>query len=267
MPKALMLFKIKGDKSSLINLFEKGTIRQLLPNLYKYYLESKEGFKARIVKNWMNNVKDERISSEGVKYPGNSLELLLEYGYMFKYPSSLGSMRSLRSITIPVSHFVWIRRNSPLLVFFDVFKRGLIKVIVESLSLLAYHKTDVIVPLSLSFEDFESIEAWLKGKEGRNVGFIKRVIFADSVIENSHVDEISVKRVALENEPIYKSVKESSRKWLSITFVTPLVEEIGTRLSCRLSHDGSLIIYSLIQNLLVIDMFLTKLEHILALIQ
>jgi len=266
MPKALLLFIIKGDKDKLLSSLSKEASKGLLSSLHQHYLETKEKFKARVTKLWMNSVKDERISPKGVNYPGNALELLLEYHFMLKYPSSLGSMRSLSSVLIPVSHFVWVRRNSNLIVFFDVFKRGILKTLTEALSYKVYGNPGLISQFTFSFDDFESLESWTtRLAESKASGFLKRVVFADSVIANSHVDEISVKRTALERELIYRDVKEKSRRWLSLTLVTPLIEEVGIRFSCKFAHDGSITIYTPIHDLLYIDVFLSKLEEVLAL--
>lgn len=266
MPKALLLFIIRGDKDILLNNLSKEISKGLLSSLHQHYLETKEKFKARVTKLWMNGIRDERVTPKGVSYPGNALELLLEYHFMLKYPSSLGSARSLSSVLIPVSHFVWIRRNSNLIVFFDVFKRGILKTLVEALSYKVYGNPGLISQFTFSFDDFESLESWAtESVEGKAIGFLRRVVFADSIIANSHVDEISVKRTALERESIYKDVKERSRRWLSLTLVTPLIEEIGIRFSCKFAYDGSITIYTPIHNLLYVDVFLSKLEEVLAL--
>jgi len=266
MPKALLLFLVKGDKDKLIDNLSKESMKGLLAPLHQCYLETREKFRARIVKLWMNNVKDERISAKGVNYPGNALELLLEYNFILKYPSSLGSIKSLSTVTIPVTHFVWIRKRSNLLVFFDVFKKGVLRVLAEALSYKIYGNPGLISQFTFSFDDFESLESWVvRPTNSETGGFLKRAVFADSIVAGSHVDEISVKRAALERESIYTDVKGKSRRWLSLTLVTPLIEEIGVRLSCRFVHDGSVIIYTPIQDLLYIDIFLSKLEDILAL--
>ena len=266
MPKALLLFIVKGDKNKLLDGLSKETLRGLLSSLHQHYLETREKFKARITKLWMSNLKDESLSPRGISYPGNALELLLEYHFMLKYPSSLGSTRSLSSIFIPVSHFVWIRKRSNLIVFFDVFKKGILKVLAEAISYKVYGDPNLIGQFTFSFDDFESLESWTAGyEEGKALGFLKRAVFADSIIAGSHVDEISVKRAAVEQEAIYRNVKERSRRWLSLTLVTPLIEEVGVRFSCRFVHDGSITIYTPIHDLLYVDVFLSKLEEILAL--
>ena len=265
MPKAMMLYIVRGDKGKLLDAVRGGPMTDLLTALHSYYLESKERQRARAVRAWMNSIRNERLSLKPMNYPGNSAELVLEYDFVLKYPSSLGSVRSLRSVVIPVSHFVWVRRASRLLVFFDVFKKGALRALAEAISLKAYGDPQAIRQLSLSFDDFESLEAWATGAEGAAAGFVRRAVFADSVLGESHVDEISVKRAALEREPIYKSVKERSRRWLSLTLVTPLIEEVGARFSCRFSHDGSVIIYTPVTDLVQVDALLTNLERVLAL--
>ncbi len=269
MPRALILYRVKEgfSKEDIVKTLSKGYIGNLLGNLHKYYLESKEKAKARVVKIWMNSVRNERVVYGEAKYPGNLAELSLEYEYMLKYPSSLGSIRKISTVSISVIHFLWVRKRSPIIVFMDIVKRSLSKLLMEALSYAIYGRPDVIQPLSLRFEDFESLEAWIKGEglETTSKGFIRRAVFGDTVIEESHLDEVSVKRTPLETQPIFKNVKEGSRRWISLTFVTPLIEEIGTRISCRITNNGSIMIYTPLHELSTLDIFLSKLESILAL--
>ena len=267
MPKALILYKIKKDYSPneiVEKLMGKPALQKLLSSLQSYYIDSKEKARARIVRIWMNNIKAEKVVCNEPKYPGNRAELLLEYQYSLKYPSSLGSIRKITIINIPVAHYLWLRRKSPLLVFMDIIKRGLSKVLIEALSYAIYGRPDIIQPLSLKFEDFESIEAWIRGEEGSK-GFIKRAVFGDTIVEESHLEEVSVKRTPLESQPIFKNVKENSRRWISLTFVTPMMEEVGTRITCKISYNGSMVIYTPLHDLTTLDVFLSKLESILAL--
>ncbi len=257
-----MLFKLATSNAyRLLEAFE-GSLD--LKRLRNYYVERKALRKAKTIESWMRVVRSASITDvrEG-KYPGVSLEAMLNYIILYKQYETTGTMKSARVIEIPGNNLIWVRRESPLLVVFDVVRRGLIKRFFEAVSLKIFETADIIAPLTFSKEDFESIESWVINS--KNKGFLRSATFRDVILGGTYVKEAMVKNIPLEKCDLYLEGKKTCRKWLALSFNTPEIEEVGERFSCRVSYEGIITLYSDEDNMIGIDTLLSRFESILAL--
>lgn len=262
MTRSLMLFKLTASSIHRFPEVFEGSLS--LEGLRDYYIRKKALRKAKIVENWMRIVRAVSITDvrEG-EYPGVLLEAMLNYTILFRQYEAAGTIKSARVIEIPGNNLIWVRREAPLLVVFDVVRRGLIKRFFEAASLKMFGTIDAISPLTFEKEDFESIESWVVNSKDK--GFLRSAAFREVVLGGTYVREAMVKNIPLEKCDLYTEGKETCRKWLALSFNTPEIEEIGRRFSCRVSYEGIITLYSEEDNMIGIDALLSKLESILAL--
>jgi len=256
MPRALQLFRVRDYEGLLEGARE---VEGFLRDLYEHYSSIKSLARARAVRAWSARISRERLSFSSPSYPGNALEGSLEYSLSYKIPFARGEERTYVEGRVECLHVCWIRKKSDLMAIFDIPYRGLAKTLAEGISFAILERPDALEPLRLGLDDLEAIEAWVR--EG---GALIRSTFTGVVFRGTRLEEISLRRAPLEDLELYEELKKSSRKWRYLTFTTPLIEEIGAVLTCRLSNDGSIVVYGRVE-LNAVDAVLAKLEEVLGL--
>ena len=261
MPRALQLFRIREYEEFLERARES---KDFLKDLYEYYSSTKSLARARAARAWSARISDERISFTSPSHPGNALEGSLEYSLAYKIPFARGEERAYVEGRVRCLHLCWVRRRSDILALFDIPYRGLARTLAEGISLAILGRPDALLPLRLGLDDLEALEAWIKGNGGAGGGALIRSVFTGVTFGGARLDEMSLRRAPLEDLELYEELKKSSRRWKYLTLVTPPIEEVGARLTCRLSDGGGVIVYGRVE-LSAIDALLARLEEVLGL--
>jgi hypothetical protein len=85
---------------------------------------------------------------------------------------------------------------------------------------------------------------YLTGTSKGGPGELVRAVFRDIEFNGSSLDEVNIRARELDKLAIYKDVQKSASSIHAISFVTPLIGDIGRPLACRMDATGAVQIYS-----------------------
>mgnify|MGYP003875812851 CR=1 FL=1 len=236
-----------------------------LEELRRYFEEAGDKVSLRRLEALSKTIVDLAGSFSKQYATSRDARLLFSYSFRLKFSYfSRGERRTVEHEAL-IEHDVWVRLRSGLFIVFDAPLKRISRVISELASLRLFGDPTVIAPLKLDRSAIEAIEDWVTSKEYPVSGNIMRASFRRTRLDNSILDEVSIKKEGLDTTKIYEDIKGSSHELSSITFVTPLLPEINRRLTCRLDSRGGLLIYTPNVRREDIDVLILYLEKVLKL--
>ena len=266
MPRALSLFLLPRGRTQAPEDILSTLHGASLKELKAYFEEAGDKASLRRLENLSKIVVglNGRLSS----IRGTTKDARLRFSYTFrgKFSYVRGGERRIEEYEIYMEHDVWIRVISGLLIIFDAPNKRIARAIAQLASLRLYGDTTSASPLHLERSHINALEKWVTAKEHEVSGNIIRATFKRARIGDTVLDEVSIKREGLDITDIYSKVKSSAHEISSITFVTPLLPEIGKRITCKLDSRGGLLIYTPNLREVDIEVVLSKLENVMGFI-
>lgn len=262
MPRSLSLFLLPREKSlspdEVLDLLDGATLMEL----FDHYRESNDKLGMRRMESLSKIIVDLRGGMSRLRATSKDARLIFSYTLRRKIYYISGGKRKFNEQELDIEHDVWVRTSSNMLIVLDSPSRRISNAIGQLVSLKLFNDPSLILPLRLERRHVEAIESWITAKEHEVAGNIIRVTFRRASINGSVVEEISLKKEGLDATEIYPKLKSSAHTIASITFVTPLLPEIGRRITCRIDSYGGLLIYT--PNLREVDLevLINKLEGI-----
>ena len=166
---------------------------------------------------------------------------------------------------LDIEHSVWVRTSSGLLVVLDSPSRRISRALCQLVSLRLFNDPEAITPLRLERRHVEAIEKWVVAKEHEVAGNIIRVTFRRASLDGSVIEEVSLRKEGLDTTEIYPKLKSSAHAIISLTFVTPLLPEIGRRVTCRIDNRGGVLVYTPSIRDVDLEVLVGRLEEVLGL--
>jgi hypothetical protein len=105
---------------------------------------------------------------------------------------------------------------------------------------------------------------YVTGSSGGGPGELVRAIFRDVELNGTRFDEINLRAHELDRLDLYKEVLKNADSIRAISFVTPIIDDIGRPLACRMDESGAVQIYSQRISNEPLKAFLLWLENMLA---
>ena len=268
MPRAIMLYRMpltllrKYSAEDLASRIEGARLMELK----RYFEEEGDKLGLRRMEALSKVVPGLELTFVRLTTSPSRVHMLLRYKYSIKISYISRGERKVKFSNVDVESDVDFRLRSGLLALYDIPLRRLARAVCELISLKLFGNVSSITPLVLEREHLTMLESWLKSEEYSVKGTIIRVTFTRPLLNGVRVEELTVKREALDQTDLYMSMKNSADKIKAVTFVTPLLEEIQKKVTCRIDSRGGLLIYTPNLRSADIDVLLSYLEKALGLI-
>ena len=85
---------------------------------------------------------------------------------------------------------------------------------------------------------------YLTGTSNGGPGELVRAVFRNIDFNGSSLDEVNIRARELDKLALYKDVQKNAESIHAISFITPLIDDIGRPLACRMDATGAVQIYS-----------------------
>ncbi len=266
MPRSLILFLLPRGRipepEEILDKLEGASLKEL-----RAYFEEKDD---KVGLRRLDSLSKIIVGLNGrfskVRATSKDARLIFSYLFRGRYSYISGGERRIGEYEVLMEHNIWVRTLSGLMVLFDVPKRRIAYALAQLISLRLYGDIVLVNPLHLERSHLSSIERWVTSKEHEVTGNIIRATFRRAQVNGTILDEVSIKKEGLDVTEAYFKVKSSAHEISALTFVTPLLPEIGRRVTCKLDNRGGLMIYTPNLRDVDIEVIISRLERVLGLI-
>ena len=171
------------------------------------------------------------------------IELNLTYDRIIKIPEPRGRDKRYRHVSYSVTSQILWRPETGFCFIMDVPRRAVgAATWILSSAVLGY-------PGRLSAFDIDNrkmrkVIRYLTGTSNGGPGELVRAVFRDIEFNGSSLDEVNIRARELDKLALYKDVQKSAGSIHAISFITPIIDNIGRPLACRMDATGAVQIYS-----------------------
>ncbi|MFW9830566.1 MAG: hypothetical protein ACFFD8_02190 [Candidatus Thorarchaeota archaeon] len=171
------------------------------------------------------------------------IELNLTYEQTIKIPEFSARERRYRLIPYTTSSEILWRPETGFCFVMDLPRRAIAAVTwMLSSAVLGYPGR--LSPMDLDRSLMRKVIRYVTGSSKGGPGELTRAIFRDVELDGNHFDEVNLRSRELHQSELYKDVQKGAGHIHAISFITPIIEEIGRPLACRMDSTGSVQIYS-----------------------
>ncbi len=171
------------------------------------------------------------------------IELDLTYDRVIKIPELGRRERRYRLVSYSVTSQILWRPETGFCFIMDVPRRAVSAATwILSSAVLGY-------PGRLSLFDIDNkkmrkIIRYLTGTSNGGPGELVRAVFRDIEFNGSTLDEVNIRARDLDKLDLYKEIQRNASTIHAISFITPIIDNIGRPLACRMDATGAVQIYS-----------------------
>ncbi|MFX1565550.1 MAG: hypothetical protein ACFFCH_06125 [Promethearchaeota archaeon] len=171
------------------------------------------------------------------------IELTLTYDRMIKIPELGGRERRYRIIPYTVSSPILWRPETGFCFIMDIPSRAIDAATwILSSAVLGYPGR--LSTFDIDTRKMSNIIRSLTSSSNGGPGELVRAVFRDIEINGNELDEVNIRARDLNKIGLYKDIQKTAASLHAISFITPLIDQIGRPLSCRIDQAGSILVYS-----------------------
>lgn len=171
------------------------------------------------------------------------VELTLSYDRIIKIPEIRGRERRYNLVPYSVTSPILWRPETGFCFIMDVPRRAVAAATwILSSAVLGYPGR--LSPFEIDNKKMQRVIRNLTSPSKGGPGELVRAIFRDIEFNGSTFDEINIRARDLNKVDLYKDIQQTASIIHAISFVTPMIDDIGRSLSCRMDQTGTVQIYS-----------------------
>ncbi len=171
------------------------------------------------------------------------IELMLSYDRTIRIPEFIHRERRYRTFTYSVSAEILWRPETGFCFVMDVPGNAIDAATwILSSAVLGYPGR--LSSYELDGSRMRKVIGVITSASKGGPGELVRTVFRDVELNGSHFDEINIRAQELTKLGLFSEVQKGAGTIYAISFRTPLINEIGRTLSCRLDETGTVQIYS-----------------------
>jgi hypothetical protein len=171
------------------------------------------------------------------------IELTLSYDRIIKIPEIRGRERRYRFVPYSVTSPILWRPETGFCFIMDVPSRA-VSAATWLLSSAVLGYPGRLSRFEIDTKKMQKVIRNLTGSSKGGHGELVRAIFRDIEFDGSYFDEINIRARDLNKIDLYKAIQNTATMIHAISFVTPMIDDVGRSLSCRMDQTGSVQIYS-----------------------
>jgi hypothetical protein len=191
------------------------------------------------------------------------IELNLTFDRFIKIPEFSRRERLYRRVPYTVTSPILWRPETGFCFLMDIPRRA-INATTWMLSSAVLGYPGRLSPLDIDRSTMRTLISYITSPKGGGPGELVRAVFRDIELNGNELDEINIRARDLDKLDLYKDAQKSANSIAAISFVTPVLDEIGRPLACRLDDSGGILIYSQRLSNEGLQAFLLWLEGMLA---
>ncbi len=171
------------------------------------------------------------------------IELNLTYDRTVRIPEYVTRERRYRTFTYTASSEILWRPETGFCFVMDIPKRA-IKAVTWILSSAVLGYPGRLSSYDLSQAKMRKVIQFLTKSSPGGPGELVRAVFRDIEMNGNFFEEVNIRARDLNKLDLYKEVVKSAGHIHAISFVTPIIMDIGRALVCRMDSSGAMQIYS-----------------------
>ncbi len=171
------------------------------------------------------------------------IELNLTYERIIKIPELSGRERRYRSVPYSVSSQILWRPETGFCFIMDIPRRS-VRAATWMLSSAVLGYPGRLSPFDVDSKQMRKIIRYLTGSSNGGPGELVRAVFRDIEFNGSELDEVNIRARDLNKLALYRDIQKTAGSIHAISFVTPIIDDIGRPLVCRMDATGAVQIYS-----------------------
>jgi len=224
--------------------------------------DSKTGTRGRISARRIGQLLPNAIL-ECQKASSKFIELNLTFDRIIKIPELTRLEKRYRMIPYAVTSQILWRPETGFCFIMDMPRRA-INAAAWMLSSAVLGYPGRLSPLDIDRSKMRKIISYITSSAGGGPGELVRAVFRDIQLDGNELDEINIRARDLDKLDLYKDAQKSANSIAAISFVTPILDEIGRPLACRMDESGGVLVYSQRFSTEGLQAFLLWLEGMLA---
>lgn len=171
------------------------------------------------------------------------IELNLTYERSIKIPEPSGRERRFRKVPYSVTSQILWRPETGFCFIMDIPRRS-VRAATWMLSSAVLGYPGRLSPFDLDSKQMRQVIRFLTGTSNGGPGELVRAVFRDIEFNGTELDEVNIRARDLNKLGLYKDIQKNADAIHAISFVTPIIDEIGRHLVCRMDATGAVQIYS-----------------------
>jgi hypothetical protein len=191
------------------------------------------------------------------------IELNLTYERIVKIPELGGRQRRYRTVPYSVTSQILWRPETGFCFIMDVPRRS-VDAATWLLSSAVLGYPGRLNSYDINKTKMRKIIRYVTGSSGGGPGELVRAVFRGVELNGTSFDEINLRAHDLDRLSLYKEVQKNADSIHAISFVTPIIDDIGRPLACRMDATGAVQIYSQRLSNEPLKAFLLWVENMLA---
>ncbi len=171
------------------------------------------------------------------------IELNLTYDRMIKIPITGTRTRKYQIFPYSVTSQILWRPETGFCFVMDIPRRA-INAVTWMLSSAVLGYPGRLSPYEIDRTKMRKVIRFLTSSSNGGPGELVRAVFRDIVLNGNQFDEVNIRARDLNKLDLYKDVQKKAGHIHAISFITPIIDEIGRPLACRMDGTGAVQIYS-----------------------
>ncbi|MFX1318688.1 MAG: hypothetical protein ACFE9O_06050 [Promethearchaeota archaeon] len=171
------------------------------------------------------------------------IELSLSYERLVRIPEISGRQRRYRTVPYSVTSQILWRPETGFCFIMDVPRRS-VSAATWLLSSAVLGYPGRLNSYDINRTKMRNIIRYVTDSSGGGPGELVRAVFRGVEFNGTSLDEVNLRAHDLDKLDLYKDVQKSADSIHAISFITPIIEDIGRPLVCRMDATGTVQIYS-----------------------
>jgi hypothetical protein len=177
------------------------------------------------------------------KASSSFIELTLTYDRMVKIPELRGRERRYRIVPYTVSAPILWRPETGFCFIMDIPSRA-VDAATWLLSSAVLGYPGRLSAFDIDTRKMQKLIRSITSSSNGGPGELVRAVFRDIEINGSELDEVNIRARDLNKVNLYRDIQKNAASLYAISFITPVIDQIGRALSCRIDETGSILVYS-----------------------
>ncbi|MFX1509031.1 MAG: hypothetical protein ACFFBR_01875 [Promethearchaeota archaeon] len=177
------------------------------------------------------------------KASSSFIELTLTYDRMVKIPEFGRRERRYRIVPYTVTAPILWRPETGFCFIMDIPSRAIDAATwILSSAVLGYPGR--LSTFEIDSRKMQKIIRSLTSYSNGGPGELVRAVFRNIEINGTELDEVNLRARDLHKLSLYKDIQKNAASLHAISFISPIIDQIGRPLSCRIDQAGSVLVYS-----------------------